>query len=161
MGRDTSPRVWLEAAAADDAEALGALETRCFGQGWTARDFREAAADTLRTRVLVLREPWERSEAGRGIVAYAVARVVVDEMEVLNVAVGPEARGAGLGRLLLTEVLRLGRRRGARTAYLEVRETNRAALRLYESMGFRRQSRRRRYYSQPLEDAVVLSLALE
>jgi ribosomal-protein-alanine N-acetyltransferase len=86
-----------------------------------------------------------------------VARTAGDEAEVLDVAVDPVARGRGIGRALLADALRGLGKGGARRAYLEVRESNTVALRLYESLGFRRVGRRRGYYRQPAEDALVLA----
>jgi ribosomal-protein-alanine N-acetyltransferase len=96
----------------------------------------------------------EEAGAVRG---YLVARTAGDEAEVLDVAVDPAVRGRGIGRALLADALRGLGERGARRAYLEVRESNTVALRLYQSMGFRPVGRRRGYYRQPTEDALVLA----
>jgi ribosomal-protein-alanine N-acetyltransferase len=65
-----------------------------------------------------------------------------------------------VGRALVRELLAVFAGAGARTAYLEVRESNVAAQRLYAGFGFREVGRRRRYYQRPVEDAVVLRAAL-
>src|SRR5260370_20891388 len=84
-----------------------------------------------------------------------------DEGEILNLGVGPAHRGGGVGHALVEGMLALLREGGAGVAYLEVRESNSAAGRLYESLGFREVARRRRYYRRPVEDAVVLRATLE
>lgn len=84
--------------------------------------------------------------------------VVIDELEVDNLVVAPAAKRQGIGRALLMEALHLAWQRGTKKAYLEVRESNLAAISLYELFGFRQVGKRRGYYSQPIEDALVLRL---
>jgi ribosomal-protein-alanine N-acetyltransferase len=148
------PAMYLEAAGEDDLEAVLAIERRSFSHPWTPGNFRQAFAVPQRGRVLVLRAPWE--EVPDGVLAYCVFEVVVDEMHVHNLAVHPDHRGIGLGRRLLSLALGVGLGRGARTALLEVRQSNWTALQLYRSMGFRPVSVRRDYYAHPTEDALVL-----
>ena len=149
-------RLWLDAAEGDDLEAIVEVERRSFTHPWSTRHFRDAMRHAPRGRILVLREPARPGDERRGIQAYCVLQVVADEMHVHNLAVRPERRGAGLGRLLMELGLDWGRRRGARRAFLEVRPSNAPALSLYASLGFRTVSLRRRYYQQPTEDALVL-----
>ncbi len=93
--------------------------------------------------------------AGR-IVGFAGAWVLVDEAHVTTVAVEPEARGKGIGRALMVELLARCRERGATCSTLEVRVSNAPALKLYEGLGFVRAAVRRRYYPDNKEDAVVM-----
>ena len=148
--------LWLEAATAEDLPAIVEIERRCFSHPWSVRHFRDALRNAPRTRILLLRSPFTPSDPDRGLQAYSVVQAVADEMHVHNLAVPPEARRRGLGRLLMELGLDWGRRRGARRAFLEVRPTNAAALALYGSLGFRTVSLRRRYYQHPTEDALVL-----
>jgi len=149
-------RLWLEAATAEDLDAIVDLERRCFSHPWSARHFKDAMRNAPRSRVLLLRAPASAGDPGRGIEAYSVVQAVADEMHVHNLAVVPAQRRRGLGRLLMELALDWGRRRGARRAFLEVRPTNAAAMALYGSLGFRTISLRRRYYQHPSEDALVL-----
>jgi len=89
-------------------------------------------------------------------VGYVIAHHAVDEAEILNLGVSPGWRRVGIGRALINEVIALLRERGISSVFLEVRESNDAAQRLYESLGFTRVGRRRHYYRRPPEDAVVL-----
>jgi ribosomal-protein-alanine N-acetyltransferase len=82
---------------------------------------------------------------------------VFDQIHINNLAVRPEARGQGLGRLLLARVLEDAARLGAPNATLEVRRSNAAARRLYERAGFVVVGVRTSYYSHPIEDALILS----
>ena len=83
-----------------------------------------------------------------------------DEAEILNLCVAPAARRSGSGRALVRAILRRVAALGARAAYLEVRQSNHAARRLYESEGFAPVGRRRAYYRRPVEDAIVLRSAI-
>jgi ribosomal-protein-alanine N-acetyltransferase len=76
------------------------------------------------------------------------------------VAVRPEFRRRGIGAALLDQVIQEARLRKANTAFLEVRSANLAAQALYEKSGFRAIAHRANYYSEPREDAVVMSLVL-
>jgi [ribosomal protein S18]-alanine N-acetyltransferase len=95
------------------------------------------------------------------IAGFIVTRLVAGELHINNVAVRPEYRRQRIAAELLVAVLRQGQRQGATLAFLEVREGNAAAQGLYGSCGFRVTGRRRRYYSQPVEDALLMSLLLE
>jgi [ribosomal protein S18]-alanine N-acetyltransferase len=94
------------------------------------------------------------------IVGYIVARETAGELHINNFAVRREFRRRGIGNILLERVLEEARRRNANAAFLEVRSANLAAQALYEKSGFRAIARRANYYSEPPEDAVVMSLVL-
>jgi ribosomal-protein-alanine N-acetyltransferase len=80
-------------------------------------------------------------------IGFALCRVAGPEVELLLVAVAPEERGRGLGRLLVETVTRDAARKGAKDLFLEVRENNTAARRLYLSLGFREVGHRPDYYA--------------
>ena len=94
------------------------------------------------------------------LVGYAITWTILDQAELGNVAVTPAARRRGVGRMLVEAALRRVRRRGARECFLEVRESNVGARRLYEELGFSAIGRRRRYYASPVEDALVMRVGL-
>jgi ribosomal-protein-alanine N-acetyltransferase len=94
------------------------------------------------------------------IAGYIIARETAGELHINNVAVRSEYRRRGIGAVLLNRVLAEARSRKAKAAFLEVRSANRAAQRLYEKSGFKAVARRANYYSEPQEDAVVMSLVL-
>jgi [ribosomal protein S18]-alanine N-acetyltransferase len=152
-----SPGVLLRQAKPADLGALAALETACFTHPWTEAQIAEEMSVGPPGGVFVLEGP-PRPEETTGICAYCAFRLVLDEMQVMNVAVAPKARRRGLARRLLGFALRRAARAGAHTAFLELRAGNREALALYESLGFRTLSARRAYYRQPVEDALVLVL---
>jgi ribosomal-protein-alanine N-acetyltransferase len=145
----------LEQAGREDLDALLDLQRACQTHPWTPRHFADALAGPA--RVLVLRRPWEPWEIRRGIVASCVIQVAAGEAQVHDLGVEPAQRRRGLGRWLLERGLRAAARAGARTAHLEVRASNTAALALYTAAGFRPAGRRRGYYAVPEEDAVLLA----
>ena len=94
------------------------------------------------------------------IAGYIIAREAAGELHINNFAVRPEFRRRGIGGSLLARVLDEARRRRANAAFLEVRSANYAAQALYEKSGFKAIARRANYYTEPEEDAVVMSLVL-
>jgi ribosomal-protein-alanine N-acetyltransferase len=94
----------------------------------------------------------------RRIAGYIVARETAGELHINNVAVREQYRRRGIGRALLGRVVIEARNLGVTTAFLEVRSGNTAARALYEQCGFKAIARRSNYYSDPQEDAVVMSL---
>jgi [ribosomal protein S18]-alanine N-acetyltransferase len=90
------------------------------------------------------------------VIGYAIFWCVLDQSELGNVAVTAEWRRRGIGERLVAEVIRRARERGVREVFLEVRPSNESARRLYERFGFTQVGRRRNYYQEPVEDALVL-----
>lgn len=99
-------------------------------------------------------------QSGRG---FALGRVVLDEAELLTIAVSPEAQGQGLGRACLVLFETVCREKGATRILLEVAATNEPALRLYRATGFAEDGRRKGYYRAPGRtpiDAILMSKSL-
>jgi len=137
-----------------DLDEILAIEKRCFTNPWT----REMFVGELE-RGDVARAYVARTAEG-AVAGYCTAWLVADELHINNLAVGPECRGGGIGRALVEHSLGEAVRQGARRATLEVRRSNRVALRLYERLGFKAAGVRRGYYTNPREDALVLWLEL-
>lgn len=145
-----APFVFGRAATEADLDQVSDLEARCFDNPWT-RDMlaRELAGSSI-AHVFVLRGP------GGRLVAFCSCWIVVEELHVNTLAVDAAYRRAGVGRHLMREVLREAARLGATRATLEVRASNVAARRLYESLGFSTVAVRPAYYTHPEEDALIL-----
>ena len=94
------------------------------------------------------------------LTGYIVAHYAGDEGEILNLGVAPGDRRRGIARALVEEVLAALRSRAVRVVYLEARESNAAARRLYARVGFAEVGRRAKYYRRPVEDAVILRAAI-
>lgn len=97
----------------------------------------------------------------RRIAGYIVARESAGELHINNVAVREQYRRRGIGLALLGKILDEAKRLSVNTAFLEVRSSNAAAQCLYEKCGFKAIARRSNYYTDPREDAVVMSLILK
>jgi ribosomal-protein-alanine N-acetyltransferase len=95
-------------------------------------------------------------EQDGSVAGFIVGRRVEDEWEIENIAVTGTARRCGLGSRLVGELLDHVRSRGGKSVFLEVRESNRAARSLYEKWAFIEVGRRKMYYQNPAEDALVL-----
>jgi len=93
-------------------------------------------------------------------VAFVVTRFLVPDMDIVNLAVATDRRGRGLGRLLLASLLDHAASNRVQSVFLEVREGNQEARRLYRSAGFEETQRRSGFYREPLEDAILMRLAM-
>jgi [ribosomal protein S18]-alanine N-acetyltransferase len=123
--------------------------------GWDA--YHHEMQSRLDTIMLVAR--LAGSSADYEIAGFIVARLIADELHVNNVAVRPEFRGQGLGSVLLNTTLDRARKQNAKIAQLEVRAGNAEAQKLYLKCGFTVVGRRKNYYRQPTEDALLMSLS--
>ena len=133
----------------EEIPAVQALEALCFPDPWS----RDSLAEELDTPLAVY------TGLGRGsaLLGYVGTRRVLDEWEIVNVAVDPAFRREHLGSRLLEAVLQEARAQGAKQIFLEVRESNAPARGLYEKYGFRPIARRKHYYDHPVENAIVMA----
>jgi len=99
-----------------------------------------------------------KSVRERSLAGYVVGRLVADELHINNIAVREEYRRAGIASALLSRLLTEARAYRATRAFLEVRAGNAVAQALYENCGFFAVGRRRNYYSNPVEDALIMTL---
>lgn len=97
---------------------------------------------------------------GESIAGYVVARMVAGELHVNNLAVRQGFRQQGIGTALLTRILEEAKQVDGFVAFLEVRAGNAAAQAFYEKFGFQVVGRRRDYYPEPREDALIMSLEM-
>ncbi len=141
----------IRPAKIGDLSEVAAIEQTVFSDPWSPGMLRRAFEDQLALVAV--------DEDG-AVVGYLLASAIGDEGEILNLAVHPAYRRRGLGARLTTEGLDLLRFRGVRQVFLEVRESNAGARRLYQSLEFEPVARRRWYYRNPREDALILTRAL-
>jgi ribosomal-protein-alanine N-acetyltransferase len=134
-----------------DLDTVLAIERAGFADPWAPGDFHDALAGGVLFFVAAVNDV---------VAGYVMARHVADEGEILNLAVAPAYQGRGLGRELVEHVLTRLSDAGVAAVYLEVRESNAVARRLYEHLGFQEVGRRARYYQRPMEDAVILRAAI-
>jgi [ribosomal protein S18]-alanine N-acetyltransferase len=148
-----------------DLDQVAAIERSTFSDPWT-RDALASALHLAHIRFLVAEEA-EGSPGGGGggadgvtLAGYVVALVMGEEGEIADLAVAPAARRRGVGSLLLGRMEQELASCGVRSLYLEVRDSNLAALALYRAHRFEAVGRRRGYYRNPSEDALVLKCDL-
>ncbi|MFC1749702.1 ribosomal protein S18-alanine N-acetyltransferase [Pseudomonadota bacterium] len=134
-----------------DIDAVMAIEVRAYPHPWTIGNFRDCLSSGYKAYVL---------EAEGEIIGYALLSCAAGEAHVLNICIRPESQGKGLGRTLLHALEREARQSKVDMMLLEVRASNRAAIMLYESMGFNELGCRKNYYPshQGREDALVMAL---
>lgn len=154
--RCPGPDVRLRQGAASDLDdvmkIMGAAFRPCFGEAWT----KSQCAGILPMKGVSL----TIADSEHGPVGFALVRAVVDEAELLLLAVDPREQGQGIGQLLLDEFIATARAAGSSRLHLEVRDGN-PALGLYTKAGFVPAGRRRNYYHGPdgeAFDAVTLVL---
>ena len=143
-----TPQLTFRAMTQEDADAVAAIEEQSFAMPWKREDFWREAKNELATYIV--------GELDGKIVAYAGAWVSFNQAEVMSVAVVPELRGQGLGTLLFGELIKTVKARGAKSITLEVRPSNAAAIKLYENFGLRSVGRRKGYYLDNGEDALIM-----
>jgi ribosomal-protein-alanine N-acetyltransferase len=94
------------------------------------------------------------------MLGFLIARCVSGDWEIENTVVENSARRNGVGSLLVRDLVDTALAAGGVSIFLEVRESNLAAVRLYESIGFKSEGRRKDYYENPKEDAILYRLPL-
>lgn len=146
-----SPAFWIDLLQDEqDLDGVLAVEAASFTNPWT----REMYAWELQNRsvchIYVVRTP------AMPVAGFCAFWLVFDEIHINNIAILPELRGQGIGTALMHRVMEEARNLGAKRATLEVRASNEGARKLYERLGFYVAATRRNYYSQPVEDALIL-----
>ena len=144
--------VTIRSAALDDVPALLAIEQEAASAAhWT----RERYAGLVESGIVLV------AEEGGKISGFVCAKNVAGHWEIENMVVAKQGRRRGIGSGLLDELLRRVRNDGSAAVWLEVRESNQPARRLYEKHAFCETGRRRRYYKDPVEDAVRYEFRFE
>ena len=136
----------------DDLDQVMEIEQDLFHVPWTKEGF-----FTFLTRDDAMFLVVEEKEK---ILGYCGLLMVLDEGDITNVAVEEGFRGRGIGILLVNAVKEMAVRQGIRQIFLEVRESNEAARNLYRSCGFEPCGRRKDFYREPVEDAILMQIRL-
>ena len=130
---------------AESAKCAAELEKLCFSEPWSEKAILEEAERGFFIAAYI-----------DGVFAgYAGMTVVLDERDVCNIATVPEFRGMGVGKALTLALIESARETGASVVMLEVRESNAAAIALYEKAGFTLVGKRKNFYALPREDALL------
>src|SRR5271165_7434881 len=150
--------VLIRPAIPGDLPSIRALERQAdMAAHWAEREYDAlfAADAPLRLALVAVNE----SDAAH-IHGFVIARCTPDDWEIENVVVAREAQQLGVGTKLIRELLRRAHAAGVTSVLLEVRESNLAARQLYERLGFSSEGRRRNYYHEPGEDALLLRISV-
>jgi [ribosomal protein S18]-alanine N-acetyltransferase len=136
-----------------DLDGILAVDAATFDRPWTRAMYEWEWTHSDVARFYVARTA---GAGGGAVIAYCAGWIIFDELHINNLAVDPSWRRRGIASALLTFVLREAAAEGAARATLEVRRSNEAARRLYETFGFAFAGVRTAYYREPVEDALVL-----
>ncbi len=137
----------------EDVPAVAALEAACFSEPWSEQAFLDALKQPEALMMTAI-------GTGNNPIGYCGIYLSADEGEITNVAVRPDHRKQGIADAILIEMLSESQKRGAQTIYLEVRESNLPAQKLYEKHGFVSCGIRKNFYRKPTEHAIVMSYDL-
>lgn len=133
----------------EDLDQVVDIEQNLFSVPWTKEGFLTylMKKDTM----FFVVEEKER------ILGYCSIMTVLDEGDILNVAVRSDRQKEGIGQFLVDSMLRMAEMQGIRLVHLEVRQGNGTARRLYQRLGFKEDGLRRDYYENPVENAVLMT----
>jgi [ribosomal protein S18]-alanine N-acetyltransferase len=153
MSQGSAEALGLAPMVLDDLDEVLEIERASFQTPWSRGAFRYELTQNRVARSIVVR-------IGRQLAGYLCLWEIGHEIHVTNLAVHPSFRRRGTARALLAHVLEGARRNGVELVFLEVRPTNAEALALYESFDFRVIGRRKGYYFDTGEDALVMEARL-
>lgn len=138
-----------------DIPAVLVIEGLSFSNPWSDATFRgEVQNEGISFPGVIVHEPDQR------VVGYLIYWQIRDEVQITNLALHPDFRGRGIGESVLRVVLKEVCGKGATFVTLEVRSSNTLAISLYKKLGFKVFGTRKGYYTNPVEDAYVMGLAL-
>ena len=144
----------IRIATIEDAHAIYEIEQQSFSVPWRLESVLAELEGAANKLYMVICEE-------NHIVGYAGAWLVYDEGQITNIAILPSARGKGYGSKLTKQLIDECFSRGMHEIFLEVRISNLAALAMYRNLGFSVKGIRKEYYSEPTEDAYIMSLVSE
>ena len=133
-----------------DIAAILEIQQECRLSGWSAHSYEQEIA--LNDSVLLVAQV-DGETAG-----FLAARLILPEAEILNFGILDRYRKQGIGSGLFDKLLTIARTKRAESMWLEVRASNRNALRFYENKGFTEIQKRKNFYISPVEDAVIMKL---
>ena len=128
--------------------AIAQLEKLCFSDPWSEKSIESELSGRLSC--------WLVAVEGETLVGYVGSQTVMDDSDMMNIAVHPDHRRRGIGEALIAALEEKLRDRGSKALTLEVRASNDPAIALYEKLGFQQVGLRKNYYRNPKEDARIL-----
>ena len=143
----------IEIANIDEIDDILQIEHSSFTDPWSKSSFEEAINSDNITVYSVTND-------NGNMVGFSCLLMIDYEAEILNIAVDRNSRNQGIGTLLATHMINICRSNGVEDIFLEVRESNVSARALYVKLGFAEIGKRKKYYSNPSEDAILMKLSL-
>lgn len=137
----------------EDLDVVAEIEKVSFPTPWSREIYREELTENNFAHYYVI-------ENDQGVVGFIGAWIIFDEIQVTNFAVLPSERTRGYGHMLFQYLINKALLKGGRLMSLEVRESNVAAQKLYQSFGLKKAGIRKRYYTDNNEDAIVMWVEL-
>ena len=131
-----------------DFSAIAELEKLCFSDPWSEKSVASELDNPLSL--------WLVAMEGECLAGYVGSQTVLDETDMMNIAVHPNYRRRGVAKQLVERLVETLKQRGSRCLTLEVRASNEPARKLYEKLGFQQIGLRKNYYRNPREDALIL-----
>ena len=159
----TNNAVIVRIATAEYLPDMIRLERQCVTAAhWTEHEYASLfqAQEAASSRLALIAErkiPAPLRDEKSPVLGFLVARHVAPEWDLENIVVAPEFRGKGIGTQLMEALFSRAQHTNSESVLLEVRESNAAARSLYETLGFQETGRRKSYYTNPIEDAVLYS----
>ena len=138
----------IEKMNATHVPQIAELEKLCFSDPWSEK--------SIETELSCRLSVWLVALEGEQVVGYVGSQTVIDESDMMNIAVHPDFRRRGIAEALVADLEAALRQRGGRALTLEVRDSNLPAITLYEKLGFAQVGLRKNYYRNPKEDARIL-----
>lgn len=132
----------------DHVAQIAGLERLCFGDPWSEGSIASELDNPLSL--------WLVAEQNGAVCGYVGSQTVLDETDMMNIAVNPDCRRQGIAAALISELVARLKERGSHILRLEVRVSNAPAIALYYSMGFIQLGIRKNYYRNPKENALIL-----
>ena len=138
----------IESMTADDISQVAEIERQIFSIPWSEKAFKDSM-ESDNTIYIVAKE-------NNNVAGYAGMYLSFEEGNITNVAVNPLSRRKGIGEKIVRDILNKAYEKGVRDVFLEVRETNSAAIALYEKIGFKEEGIRKNFYDKPRENALIM-----
>lgn len=132
----------------DHVAQVAALERQCFADPWSEGSIASELDNPLSL--------WLVAEQDGAVCGYVGSQTVLDETDMMNIAVRPDCRRQGIAAALIEELVSRLKEQGSHILRLEVRESNTPAIALYDSLGFTQLGIRKNYYRNPKENALIL-----
>lgn len=139
----------LEKMTSAHIDGVCKIEEACFAHPWSRQSVESELANENSVFIVAVE--------GEKVIGYIGMSVVIDEGYIFNVAVDADFRRKGVGTALINELVTYGKKNDLCFITLEVRESNQAAISLYSDFGFIKVGERKNYYSDPAENAILMT----